>query len=336
MLGIRRHHETGQSRRSRRSPDVRPDDRSSIPSRTGRAPGPENPLRIGRHGWERILRRAFREFGQDRCSTIATSMAYHWFLAVFPSLIALLGVASLAHLDPSMVTRLVNGVDRALPPGASTVLGQAVNSATERSGTASLAVLIIGIVVALWSASSGMSTLQTAMDMAYEVDRDRSFLAKRLRSIPLMIATAVLGGAAAALTVFGAPLGEAIKSHVPVAGTAFIVAWTIVRWALTLLMVTLLLSIFYFAGPNRPTPRWQWVTPGGLAGTAVFAAASLGFSFYVSEFGSYGKTYGAFAGVIILIFWLYLAAVAVLVGAEINAEAEREAGIEAGEAAAST
>jgi membrane protein len=303
---------------------------SAVPPQTADAPGPKTPLEIGGSGWRATVRRTLKEFKADRCTMAAGSLAYSWFLALVPALIALLGVASLVQFGSGTVHDLVNGLNKALPPGASGVFTDAVQAATSRTSQGSLTVIIIAVILALWSASSGMVALQTALDIAYEVPSDRRFLAKRLYAVELLLATVVFGGIASALIVFGAPLGISIQHHLSVSSAAFTIGWNVVRWLINIVFVSLLFSIYYFVGPNRESPRWQWISPGGLAGTAIFLAASVGFSFYVAKFGSYGKTYGALAGVVILMLWLYLTGLAVLIGGELNAEIEREAAAQAG------
>jgi membrane protein len=276
---------------------------------------------IGATGWRATLVVAKRRVKEDRVTVSAGSLAYHGFLAFFPAVIAGLGLLTLVHVGGGTLHHLTHGVAKALPQGAAGVFEAAVRAATRRSA-GSLAAVVVGVLVALWSASSAMAVLQQTLDVAYRVPSDRTFVARRVRGVGLMALTGVFGGVAAALIVFGKPIGSAVDGVVPVGGTAFEDGWTALRWVLAFALVSLLFTLYYQVAPNRRAPRWQWLTPGSLVASAVFLLASLGFSYYISTFGSYGKTYGSFAGVAIFIFWLYLTALAVLLGGELNAARE--------------
>lgn len=274
--------------------------------------------------WKSTLQQMKLHIRRDRVSVSAGSLAYHGFLAFFPAIIAALGVLTLVSLGAGTLHHLTHGIGKAFPAGAAGVFEAAVRAATKRSSGSAVAA-IVGVLIALWSSTSAMAVLQQVLDVAYEVPTDRKFMARRLRGLPLLVLTGVLGGAAAALIVFGQPIGSAIKGVLPFSGPAFNVGWTAFRWIIAFALISLLFSAYYAFAPNRETKiPWRWVTPGSALATAVFLIGSLGFSFYISTFGSYGKTYGSFAGVAIFIFWLYLTSLAVLIGGELNAQLERE------------
>jgi membrane protein len=269
-----------------------------------------------------VLRSTFDNFKVDRVNIAAGAFAFRWFLAIFPVIIALLGIAALVTVPSNVVINLIHGVSKSLPSGAAQVFTVALTHATKHPG-ADLSATVIASVVGLWSATSGMVIVEEGLDMAYGLPADRSFLQKRMVALPLLVGAAVLGGAASALVIFGPQLGSLIKDSSPMGGPAFSAVWTLLRWVFALMLMNFLFSLLYFVAPNRKRPRWRWASPGALLATALWALVSLGFSFYTTSFGSYGKTYGAFAGVAILIFWLYLTGLAILMGAEVDAAVDR-------------
>lgn len=286
------------------------------------APGPDSPAQMPAAGWKVSLKRTLKEAKEDRVTLTAAGVAFYWFLSVFPLMIAAVGLLALIHAGPSFLASLRSGIGKALPGGASTVLTQAIGNA-QHQATGGLVALVAGIALALYSASSGMAAAEEALDVAYDVPESRKFLKKRLVALLLTLIGLTLGGIATALLVFGQPLGAAIEKALPLGGV-FAVVWTVVRWAVAILAVLTMFAVFYYLGPNRRPPNWTWVSPGGVVAMVLWLAASVGFSFYVSSFGSYAKTYGSLAGVVVLLLWLWLTAIALLFGAELNGELERE------------
>jgi membrane protein len=272
-----------------------------------RAPVADDPLDLDAGDWRATAKRTVREVRDDRAPFAAAGMAFYFFLAIFPALIALIGILGLVNVDAS---GLVESIRTTLPGGAGQALAQAVARADNPSDTASLVATVGGILVAVWSGSSGMAGLQSGLNIAYDVDHDRKFIAKRAVAFALLLATIALGGVPSPFFTFGDT-----------------VAFTIIGWVLTIVAVTILFSIFYWLGPNRERPSWRWVSAGGVVGALIWIAGSALFGIYVSNFNNYGKTYGPLAGVIVLIVWLYLSSLAVLIGGELNAELERQAGV---------
>jgi membrane protein len=294
--------------------------------------GAQSPLQIPAHGWRATLQRTVREIVRDRITITAAGVTFYWFLSLFPMVFAAVALIALADGSSALVTDVNSTIDDVAPGDAARILTDAVGNARTRAGadgTVLSAVVAIGL--ALWSASSGMAATQVGLDVAYDVEEDRTFIKKRLMGFTLLFAAFVLGGVAFGLVVLGGPIEDFVREHL-VTGRVLDWAFVAIRWAIALVAVTTLIALFYFIGPNRKPPSWKWISPGGIVATVLWFVASLGFSFYLTRFGdSYVRNYGGLAGVVVLLLWLFLTALSILVGAELNGELERQRAMTAAE-----
>jgi membrane protein len=278
----------------------------------------EKPTQIPWRGWKQIVKRAWAEHKADNMPIIGGGVAFFGFLAIFPGLIALISIYGLVA-SPETVTQQIEDLSTQLPDEAAQLIGEQLTSIAANSGRALTVGLVVSILAALWSASGGVGNLVTAVNIAYDEVETRNFLKLRALSLGL-----TLGAVAFVIVAFGLlAVVPVVLDALPLGIVGTILAH-VVRWTLLLAMFAGSLAVVYRAAPDRDAPRFRWVSLGAVVATVLWALVSVGFSLYVDNFGSYDKTYGTIAGVIVLMLWLYLTCYLVLLGAEINSEAEHQ------------
>jgi membrane protein len=247
---------------------------------------------------------------------------------MFPALIALVSIVGLVGNPASTAKTLTDIVTKLGPSSAAETFTGPIKSITAHKSAAGI-LLIVGILSALWSASSYVGAFMRASNVMYEVDEGRPIWKLRpLQMLVTLVMILLLVLAAVAVIVTG-PLAKAIGSSIGVSSTA-VTIWDIAKWPVVLVVVSIMISVLYYASPNAKLPGFKFVTPGGLIAVLIWVVASAAFAFYVANFGSYDKTYGTLGGVVVFLVWLWITNAAILFGAELNAERERARQIEAG------
>ena len=278
----------------------------------------EKPSDIPWAGWKQILKRAWAENKADNMPIIAGGVAFFGFLAIFPALIALISIYGMVA-SPEQAAEQVESFTAGLPGSAQDLIEEQVTNITQNAGGALTFSLIASVLGALWSSSGGVSNLVKAVNIAYDEVEARNFFKLRALSLALTIGAIVFVVLAIGLIA----VVPVVLDALPLGGFGTAIA-QILRWSLLLFMVMGSLAVLYRVAPDRDAPQLRWVSLGSVVVTVVWVLLSVGFSIYVNNFGSYDKTYGAIAGVIVLMLWLYLTCFLVLLGAEINSEAEHQ------------
>jgi membrane protein len=288
--------------------------------------GPESPTGLRRRSWPGVLKRTIREFREDNVTDWAAALTYYGILAIFPALLALVSVLGL--IGPSATQPLIDNLGKIAPGSAHSILNSAIQNLQHSRGAAGV-VFIVSILLAIWSASGYVAAFMRASNSIYDIDEGRPiWMTLPVRVVTTIVLLALIAIAAIGVVVTGG-LAKQIGNILGVGSTA-VTVWDIAKWPVLLFVVSLMFSILYWATPNVKHPGFRWVSPGGIFAVVVWIAASALFALYVAGFSSYNKTYGALAGVIVFLVWLWISNIAVLLGAELNAELERAKVIEAG------
>jgi membrane protein len=288
---------------------------------------PDSPSDLTKPSWRYVLRKTIREFSEDDCTDLAAALTYYAVLALFPAAIAILSLVGLVGQGQQTVDTLLQ-ILRDI--GATSAADTLEPTLAELSKTQNAGIgLIVGLAVALWSASGYVGAFGRGMNRIYEVEEGRPIW--KLRPVMLLVTliTVVLTALVALGLVLTGPAAQAVGDAVGLGDTAVLV-WNIAKWPVMLAVVIAIVALLYYATPNVRQPRFRWISVGAVVAILTWVVASAAFGFYVANFASYNRTYGSLAGVVAFLLWLWITNLALLFGAELDAELERGRELQAG------
>jgi membrane protein len=287
---------------------------------------PATPSDMPKAGWVTILKRSLKQFKHDDITDRAAALTYYGVLAIFPMILVLISVLGL--LGKSKTDQILKNLEQVAPGAVASFLNTVINQVQGKAGAAGIAG-IIGLALALWSASSYVSGFMNASNAIYDVDEGRPIWKTAPVRLLVTLALVIMLALSAIMVVVTGPIAKQVGKAFGIGDTAVLV-WDIAKWPILLIIVSLMFSLLYKACPNVKQPGFRWVSLGGIIAVVVWLIASGLFAIYVSFSGSYNKTYGSLATVIIFLVWLWITNIAILLGAEFNAETQRERAIRAG------
>jgi membrane protein len=287
------------------------------------ATGPTN---LSGRSWFGVLKRTATEFRDDNLTDWAAALTYYGVLSIFPALIVLVSVLGL--IGESATQPLLDNLGSVAPGPAKDIVTSAIENIEGSQGAAGV-FFVVGLAAAIWSASGYVGAFMRASNAIYDIDEGRPVWKTLPLRVGLTVLLMVLTAVSAVAVTLSGGLAKEVGNLVGVGDTAVDV-WNIAKWPVLLLFVSFLFAVLYWAAPNVKQPGFRWITPGGVLAVLGWVIASVAFAFYVSNFGSYNKTYGALAGPIVFLVWLWISNIMILLGAEFNAELERGRAIEGG------
>ena len=287
---------------------------------------PDDITDLNKPTWKYILKKTLREFSKDQCTDLAAALTYYAVLALFPGLLALVSLLSIFGQGQKGTDALMNIVTDVAPNAADTLRSTITELTQSHAGGFAF---VIGLVLALWSASGYVGAFGRAMNRIYEIDEGRPFYKLRPTMLLITLVAVILAALVALGLVVSGPVARSIGSAIGL-GDAAVTVFNIAKWPIMLAIVVMVVAILYYATPNVKQPTFRWISLGAGVAILVWILASLGLAFYVANFANYNKTYGSLAGVIVFLLWLWLTNLALLFGAELDSETERGRQLQAG------
>ena len=283
----------------------------------GRGRHAATPSDMPARGWKNILLRVWKNIGEDRVILVAAGVTFYCLLAIFPAIAALVAIYGFFS-DPSSISSEVDKISGVMPGGALDIIRTQMNQVASQGPSKLGVAFVIGFLVSLWSANAGIKSIFDALNLVYDEPEKRGLIRLNLVSLAFTVAAILFILVAIA---FIAALPAVASSQLQ--GTAALIA-QIIRWPILFVVVAVGIALVYRYGPSRAEPQWRWITWGSAFAALAWIAVSIAFSWYAANFGSYNKTYGSLAAIVVFMTWLWLSIAVILIGAEIDAEMEQQ------------